>query len=299
MTASKAKPDRAALVARCRVPPGGVHLASRDPADRMDLDKETAEDMLRDGAGQLEALHDRLFAQRRASVLLLLQGMDASGKDGAIKRLASGLNPQGLRVKSFAAPSAEERAQGFLWRIQRALPPRGMVGVFNRSHYEDVLAPRVDPSIAARLELPPHLIHPGMWDERLADIAAFEGYLHRQGCSVAKVFLHVSRGEQQKRLLDRMEDPDKAWKFDPADLDARDRWAEYEAAYEAAFAATATDAAPWYVVPADSKPVARALVQAILIDTMEGMDLHMPKPSAERLAEMKKAHKKLEAEPRQ
>ena len=287
--------SRATLVARCRMPRGGARLADYDPTDRMGLDKVTAEDMLRDGAERLEALHDRLFAQRAWSVLMVLQGMDASGKDGAIKRLAAGLNPQGLRVTSFAAPSAEERAQGFLWRIHRALPPRGTVGVFNRSHYEDVLVPRVDPDVRARLGLPDGLVHSGIWDERLADIAAFEAYLARQGCALAKVFLHLSPGEQHKRLLARLSDPAKAWKFDPYDLKARDQSSDYQAAYEAAFAATTTDAAPWYVVPADSKPVARALVQAILIATMEALDLDMPPPSADRLAEMAQARAKLQA----
>lgn len=171
--------DRAALVAQCRVPPGGVRLADRDPADRMGLDKAAAEELLTTGAERLEALHDRLYAGRTWSVLLLLQGMDASGKDGAIKRLAAGLNPQGLRVTSFGAPSAEERSHGFLWRIHRALPPRGTVGVFNRSHYEDVLAPRVDPAVLARLGLPDSLVPASIWDERLADIVAFESYLAR------------------------------------------------------------------------------------------------------------------------
>ncbi len=292
-SSNPATSDRAALVARCRLPPGGIRLAERDPADRMGLDRSAAESLLQTGAERLEALHEKLYAQRASSVLLLLQGMDASGKDGAIKRLAAGLNSQGLRVTSFAAPNAEERSHGFLWRIHRALPPRGMVGVFNRSHYEDVLVPRVEPDVLARLGLPDSLVGPDFWDNRLADIAAFEAYLARQGCALAKVFLHISRQEQQKRLLARLDDPAKAWKFDPADLVARNRWPDYQAAYEAAFAATVTDTAPWYVVPADSKPVARALVQAILIATMERLDLNLPTLSADSLAAMAKARARL------
>lgn len=289
-------PEPAALARRCRVAPGeAMRLADRDPADRMGLSKADAEAMLTEGAERLAVLHDRLFAQRAWSVLLVLQGMDASGKDGAIKRVAAGLNPQGLRVTSFAAPNAEERSHDFLWRIHRALPPRGTVGVFNRSHYEDVLVPRVDPGALAGLGLPARLIGPEIWAQRLGAIAAFETYLAQQGTAQAKIFLHVSRDEQRKRLLARLDDPAKAWKFDPSDLAARDRWAEYQPAYEAAFSATATAAAPWYVVPADSKPVARALVQAILLHTMEGLDLDMPAPSPERLAQMAAARTQLAA----
>ncbi len=286
--------DLAALVARCRVSPGeAVHLDDHDPADRMGLSKADAEAMLAAGAERLSVLHGRLFAQRAWSVLLVLQGMDTSGKDGAIKRLAAGLNPQGLRVTSFAAPNAEERAHDFLWRIHRALPPRGTVGVFNRSHYEDVLVPRVTPGGLAALGLPASLSGPEFWTRRLGAIVGFESTLAQQGVAQAKIFLHLSQDEQRKRLLTRLDDPSKHWKFDPSDLAARDRWAEYRSAYEAAMGATATAAAPWFIVPADSKPVARALVQAILLFTMEGLDLDMPPPSPARLAQMAEARKRL------
>lgn len=289
-------PDLAALVRRCRVTPGeAVRLDDRDPADRMGLSKADAEAMLGEGAGRLAALHDRLFAQRAWSVLLVLQGMDASGKDGAIRRLAAGLNPQGLRVTSFAAPNAEERSHDFLWRIHRALPPRGTVGVFNRSHYEDVLVPCVEPGALAGLGLPASLVGPDIWTQRLGAIVGFETTLAQQGVAQAKVFLHLSREEQRTRLLARLDDPAKAWKFDPSDTAARDRWAEYQPAYEAALSATATAAAPWYIVPADSKPVARALVQAVLLHTMEGLDLQAPAPSPERLAQMAEARRHLTA----
>ncbi len=288
------EPDLAALVGQCRVAINEpVRLDLRDPSDRMGLTSASAETMLAAGAERLAALHARLYAQRAWSVLLVLQGMDASGKDGAIKRLAAGLNPQGLRVTSFAAPNAHELSHDFLWRIHQALPPRGMVGVFNRSHYEDVLVPRVDPSALARQGLPASLTGPEIWTRRLGAIVGFETYLAQQGTALAKIFLHISRSEQRKRLLSRLDDPAKEWKFDPADLTARDRWAEYQPVYEAAFTATATNLAPWYIVPADSKPVARALVQAILLVTMQGLDLDLPAPSPERLAEMAEARTQL------
>ena len=291
-------PDLSALVERCRVIPGSaVRLADHDPAERMGLSSADANAMLTAGAERLAALHDRLYARRTWSVLMVLQGMDASGKDGAIKRIAAGLNPQGLRVTSFAAPNAQELTHDFLWRIHQALPPRGMVGIFNRSHYEDVLVPRVDASILARQGLPDSLAGPEIWTQRLGAITAFETYLAQQGTALAKVFLHVSRDEQRKRLLARLDDPAKAWKFDPADTAARDRWAEYQPAYEAAFSATATGVAPWYIVPADSKPVARALVQAILLVAMEGLDLSLPAATPERLAEMAEARARLNRDP--
>ena len=288
-------PDLAALVEKCRVVPGkALRLDDRNPADRMGLSGTDANAMLAAGAERLAVLHDRLYARRTWSALMLLQGMDASGKDGAIKRLAAGLNPQGLRVTSFAAPNSQELAHDFLWRIHNALPPRGMVGIFNRSHYEDVLAPRVDAALLARQNLPDSLAGPEIWTQRLGAIVAFETYLAQQGTALAKVFLHISQDEQRKRLLARVNDPAKAWKFDPSDIAARDRWAEYQPAYEAAFNATATSLAPWYMVPADSKPIARALVQAILIVTIENLDLDLPVPSPERLAEMAEARSQLE-----
>ncbi len=289
-------PDLASLVERCRITPGeAVRLADHDPTDRMGLSSADANTALAAGVERLAALHDRLYARRTWSVLMVLQGMDASGKDGAIKRLAAGLNPQGLRITSFAAPNTQELSHDFLWRIHQALPPRGTVGIFNRSHYEDVLVPRVDPSLMARQGLPDSLAGPEIWTQRLGAVVAFETYLAQQGAALAKVFLHISRDEQRKRLLARLDDPAKAWKFDPSDTAARDRWAEYQPAYEAAFTATATGLAPWYIVPADSKPVARALVQAILLATMERLDLDLPAPSPERLAEMAEARRQLKA----
>lgn len=289
-------PDPAALAAQCRVTPGtAVRLDDWDPAGKLGLTKPEAEALLEANAIRMEALHERLYASRTWSVLLVLQGMDAAGKDGAIKRLAAGLNPQGLRIASFAAPSSLELSHDFLWRIHAALPPRGHVGVFNRSHYEDVVAPRAEPSLLPRLGLPTSLVGPGIWSQRLGAIAAFEAYLGQQGTAVAKVFLNISRAEQRKRLLARLDDPAKEWKFDPSDLAARDRWAEHRAAYEAAFAATATAAAPWYIIPADSKTIARTLVQSILLTTMEGLDLDRPAPTPDRIAAMEAARQALKA----
>ncbi len=289
-------PDPAALAAQCRILPGkAFRLDDHDPANKLGLTKPDAEAMLDAGAKRLEALHESLYAVRTWSVLLVLQGMDASGKDGAIKRVAAGLNPQGLRVVSFAAPSSLELSHDFLWRIHAALPPRGHVGIFNRSHYEDVVAPRADPSILPRLGIPASLLGPALWSERLGAITAFEAYLAQQGMALAKVFLNISRGEQHKRLLARLDDPGKEWKFDPSDISARDRWAEHRTAYEAAVTATATNDSPWYVVPADSKPIARAVIQSILLTTLEGLDLSRPTPSAERLAAMAAARQHLTA----
>ena len=288
--------DPAALAARCRVMPGTVvSLDDWDPADQHGLSKAEAQDMLAAGAERLATLHERLYARRTWSVLLVLQGMDASGKDGAIKRVAAGLNAQGLRIVSFAAPSALELSHDFLWRVHQALPPRGMVGIFNRSHYEDVVAPRASPALVPRLGLPESLIGPEMWTQRLGAIVAFETYLAQQGTAMAKVFLNISAAEQRKRLLARLDDPAKEWKFDAADLAARDLWAEHRVAYDAAFTTTATAAAPWYIVPADNQPVARALVQAILLTTLEGLDLDRPAPTPERLAAMEQARRNLKA----
>ncbi len=288
--------DHAALAACCRVAPGAaVNLDDWDPADRLGLNKSDAKAMLAAGAERLDALHERLYAQRAWSVLLVLQGMDASGKDGAIKRLAAGLNAQGLRVVSFAAPSTLELSHDFLWRVHQALPPRGMVGIFNRSHYEDVVAPRANPALLPRLGLPASLVGPEMWNQRLGAIVAFETYLAQQGTAMAKVFLNISAAEQRKRLLARLDDPAKEWKFDAADLTARNLWAEHRAAYDAAFTATATAAAPWYIIPADNKPIARTLVQAILLTTLEGLDLDRPTPTPERLTAMEVARQHLKA----
>lgn len=286
------------LLDRYRITDGrGFRLRDHDPADTGGklVQKEQATELLAQGVARLAELHEHLYASRRWALLSLFQAMDAAGKDSAIKHVMSGVNPQGVTVTAFKQPSTEELDHGFLWRINRAMPPRGHIGIFNRSHYEDVVAPRADPSILPRLGIPASLLGPNLWTERLAAIATFEAYLAQQGTVLAKVFLNISRGEQRKRLLARLEDRSKEWKFDPSDLSARDRWAEHRAAYEAAFNATATNAAPWYVVPADSKPIARAVVQSILLTTLEGLDLSRSVPSAERQAAMAAARQHLTA----
>ncbi len=279
---------------RYRLPPGEpVRLAEHDPSDTAGLDRDRATALLDEGAERMAELQERLFAHGRWAVLLVLQGMDASGKDGAIKRLAAGLNPQGLRVTSFGAPTSTELAHDFLWRIHQAVPPRGSVGVFNRSHYEDVLVPRVDAAVRARLRLPAERMDDGLWDRRLADIVAFERSLSDEGVVVVKAFLNISRGEQRERLLARMDDPDKQWKFDPADYDARDLWTDYQAAYEAAITATNAPHAPWYVIPADRKWLARLAVQQVVLGALKGLDLTLPPLSPAVVATMQEARQQL------
>ena len=282
------------LALRLRVVPGEpVRLDDRDPSDTCGLDRAAAEVLFAKGVERLTELQERMFAQRRWAALLVLQGLDASGKDGAIRRLAAGLSPMTLQVTAFGAPSALEQAHDFLWRVHRVVPPRGTIGVFNRSHYEDVLVPRVDESVRARLSLPRERMNAGLWDRRLAAITAFEGGLADEGTVIAKVFLDVSHEEQRKRLLARIDDPLKHWKYDPGDLDVRDRQDEFRRAYEQAIAATNTPGAPWYVVPADRKWFARLAVQQVLLTTLEGVDLTVPPPSAATLAAMQAARERL------
>ncbi len=245
------------------------------------MDRSEAERRMATVIKQADALQQRLWAERRWSVLLVLAGVDAAGKDGAIRHALAGLNPQGLHVASFEVPSDAELAHDFLWRIHARLPPRGMVGVFNRSHYEDVVVPRVDAAALAKQRLPPGLVGPGIWSERLADIAAFEAYLGRQGVAIRKVLLHVSAAEQRKRLLARLDDPAKQWKFELADLDGHERYAATMAAYEEAVAATSTEAAPWFVLPADHKWFARLCVAEIVLEVLQTLHPEPPPPPGE------------------
>ena len=266
------------LLDRMRVPPGTApDFAKRDTASKGGLDRADAESRMAEAIKEASALQGQLWAERRWSVLLILQGLDASGKDGAICHALAGLNPQGLRVVSFDVPTETELAHDFLWRVHAQLPPRGMIGVLNRSHYEDVIAPRVDASALAKQRVPPALIGEGIWSERLVDIAHFEAYLGRQGTAIRKVFLHVSAEEQRERLLARLDDPAKQWKFALSDLHGHEHYAATMTAYEAAIAATSTDAAPWLVVPADHKWFARLCVAEILLDVLQSL---RPKPPA-------------------
>jgi len=230
-------------------------------------------------------------------VLAIFQAMDAGGKDSAIKHVMTGVNPQGVQVTPFKAPGPEELAHDFLWRINRALPERGTIGIFNRSHYEEVLAVRVHPEFLARQHLPKQLQGKKLWDQRLQAIADFERYLMRQGLVVLKFFLNVSREEQKRRFLDRLEQREKHWKFSPSDMAERAHWDAYQAAYQAAIAATATPHAPWFVVPADHKWYTRLIVVAAMIEALEALDLKLPELTPQQQAELDVARKKLESEP--
>jgi PPK2 family polyphosphate:nucleotide phosphotransferase len=256
-------------------------------------DKPQAKEALAQGIEALKQLQDRLYAQDRWAVLLIFQAMDAAGKDSAIKHVMSGVNPQGCEVYSFKAPSAEELDHDFLWRCYRKLPERGHIGIFNRSYYEEVLAVRVHPEILARQKLPPELITKQIWKERLQDICEAERHLSRNGVVIRKFFLHVSKKEQKKRFLERLDKPEKNWKFSADDLRDRKLWDEYMDAYEDAIKHTATDYAPWYVVPADNKWFTRAVVSAAIVDALASLDLKYPELSDEAKRELARAREEL------
>jgi PPK2 family polyphosphate:nucleotide phosphotransferase len=263
----------------------GEHFRLRefDPGDTGTLgaaDKPQARQALSDGVALLSSLQDMLFAQDRWSVLLIFQAMDAAGKDGAIKHVMSGVNPAGCQVASFKAPSEEELDHDYLWRCVRQLPERGRIGIFNRSWYEEVLIVRVHSQILAAQKLPPELVTRNVWKERLKDMRSFERYLSRNGVVIRKFFLHVSRAEQKKRFLERLEDPEKHWKFRAGDVFERKYWKEYMTAYEDMIRSTATPAAPWYVVPADNKWFTRAVIAAAVVDALASLDLHYPRLDA-------------------
>jgi PPK2 family polyphosphate:nucleotide phosphotransferase len=242
--------------------------------------KEAAKAILEGSLDRLAKAQELLWMNDSHSFLLVLQAMDAAGKDGIIEHVFSGLNPQGCQVSSFKQPSAEDLDHNFLWRYSNRLPERGQIGIFNRSYYEEVLVVRVHPDILARQKLPSGKRGKSFWQARYDDINAFERHLVRNGTVIVKVFLHVSKGEQKRRLLARLDEPDKHWKFSAADVDERAYWNDYMAAFEEAITATASESAPWYVVPADSKPVARAIVATILASTIERLHLRPPKLTA-------------------
>jgi PPK2 family polyphosphate:nucleotide phosphotransferase len=288
------------MLDRFRVTSGkGFRLKDHDPADTMGhlLSKPQAEAMVAHDVHRLAALQDKLYAQNEWAMLCVLQAMDAAGKDSTIKHVMSGVNPQGVRVTSFKAPGPEELAHDFLWRANRALPERGHIGIFNRSHYEEVLVVRVHPEVLERQHLPDEVLGKRMWDQRLEAIAAFERYLTRQGMVVLKFFLNVSRREQKRRFLERLEEKDKHWKFSAGDLAERAFWDDYQDAYEEAIAATAAPHAPWFVVPADNKWFTRLIVVAAMIEALEALDLTLPALSKEQEAALEAARKKLESEP--
>jgi PPK2 family polyphosphate:nucleotide phosphotransferase len=258
----------------------------------LDIGKKDAKAMLEDGVKTLSELQERLYADDRRAVLLIFQAMDAAGKDSVIKHVMSGVNPQGCQVFSFKAPSAEELDHDFLWRIARRLPERGRIGIFNRSHYEEVLVVRVHPEFLDAQKLPPTLRRDDIWSQRFESIRDFERHVVRSGTCVLKFFLHVSPDEQRKRFLDRLEEPEKHWKFSTGDVAERALWDKYMAAYEDMIRATSLPEAPWYVVPADHKWFTRLVVASAVIDAMERLDLKFPTvddAARKKMAEIRKA----------
>jgi len=279
-----------------RVEPGRTfRLKDYDPAFTAGFEsKRVAQKRLEKGLERMRGLQEKLYAQDRWAVLLIFQAMDAAGKDSTIGHVMSGLNPQGCQVYSFKAPSPEELDHDFLWRTTRCLPERGRIGVFNRSYYEEVLVVRVHPEILAKQKVPPALVTDKIWKERYEDINAFERYLSRNGTVIRKFFLHVSKEEQRERFLARLDEPEKNWKFSVADVTERDHWDAYQEAYEDMIRTTATEHAPWYVVPANSKWFTRLVVAAAIIDTLEELDLRFPKVNEEKMKELKAARAILE-----
>ena len=272
-------------------------LKDFDPADTLGVkSKEHAKEALERGIARLAKLQEKLYAQDRWAILLILQAMDAAGKDSTIKHVMSGVNPQGCQVNSFKAPSAEELQHDFLWRTLRALPGRGQIGIFNRSYYEEVLAVRVHPELLAKEKLPDKLVTKDIWQERFEDINAFERYLFGNGIVVLKFFLHLSKKEQKRRFLERLDDSEKNWKFSMSDALERQHWEKYMRAYEDMIRNTSTKHAPWYVIPADHKWFTRLVVAEAIIGAMESLDLSFPKMDAERRKELKDARAALEHE---
>jgi PPK2 family polyphosphate:nucleotide phosphotransferase len=291
-------PAPADLAGRYRVSIGSrFRLKDIDPNDAWGKRlKPIADEMLKQSRKRMAGLQDRLYAQDRWSILLIFQAMDAAGKDGTIKHVMSGVNPQGCDVHAFKAPSSEELDHDFLWRTNRRLPRRGHIGIFNRSYYEETLVVRVHQNILARQQLPSDLVTKNIWRERFEDINAYERYLARQGVLVRKFFLHVSKDEQRKRFLERLEKPEKHWKFSPADVGERSHFAAYMSAYEDMIRHTSTEWAPWFVVPADRKWFTRLVVSAVIIDAIQSLDPRYPEVDPAVRADFKKVKGQLEAE---
>jgi PPK2 family polyphosphate:nucleotide phosphotransferase len=267
-----------------------------DPADTLNFkseDKPKAQETLKWGIELLSDLQDKLYAQDRYAILLIFQAMDAAGKDGAIKHVMSGINPQGCQVFSFKAPTTEELDHDYMWRCIKCLPERGRIGIFNRSYYEETLVVRVHQEILNKQKLPPKFITKHIWKERFQDIRNFEKYLTRNGIVIRKFFLHVSKEEQKKRFLSRIDNPDKNWKFSSADVQERGYWNDYMKAYEDMIQNTASKNLPWYVVPADNKWFTRLIVAAAIIETLASLDLTYPEVGEEKLKELAEARKLL------
>jgi len=259
-------------------------------------EKALVEEALQIGVQTLASMQDKMYAQDKWSLLVIFQAMDAAGKDGAIKHVMSGVNPQSCQVHSFKAPSAEELDHDYLWRCMKHLPERGCIGIFNRSYYEEVLVVRVHEQILQAQKIPPKLLTKDIWEDRLKDIKHFEEYLNRNGTLVIKFFLNLSYEEQKKRFIERIDNPDKNWKFSTSDAKERKHWKEYMHAYEEMIKKTSTDDSPWYVVPADNKPYARMVVASAIIDSLHSMQLAYPKVSDEKVAELKRLKEELLSE---
>jgi PPK2 family polyphosphate:nucleotide phosphotransferase len=271
-------------------------LKDFDPGDTLgygDEDKPRAKEALANGVQLLADLQDKLYAYDKWGLLLIFQAMDAAGKDGAIKHVMSGVNPQGCQVFSFKSPSAEDLDHDYLWRCMKCLPNRGHIGIFNRSYYEDTLIVRVHPEYLEKAKLPPSLIGKDIWENRFRDIRAFERYLANNGFLTVKFFLHVSKKEQKKRFLSRLELSEKNWKFSASDMAERNYWDKYQDAYQDAIRNTATKHAPWYIVPADNKWFSRIVVAAAAIETLADLDLEYPKVGPEKIKELAAAKKEL------
>jgi PPK2 family polyphosphate:nucleotide phosphotransferase len=280
---------------RFRVRPGDrAALKKHRPDDTAHLgSKEAALKRLQKGIKRLRVRQELLYAQDRYALLLVFQGIDAAGKDSAIKRVMSGLSPQATDVHAFKVPSSDELDHDYLWRVHRALPARGRIGIFNRSHYEEVLAVRVHPHLLAAERSPAGRVKDRIWQERFEDINAFERHLFRNGTIIRKFFLYVSRAEQRRRLLDRLDDPTKNWKFSAADVMERAKWKAYMSAYTEALAATSPETIPWYVIPADHKWFAHALIAEIILKTLEDLDLAFPKLTGRQRRELRRARRRL------
>ncbi len=272
------------------------HLKSHKPNEKGGLDKDEAEKILGANRKRLSDFQEKLYAQDRWSLLLIFQGMDAAGKDSAIKAIFEGVNPQGCEVTSFKQPTSHELDHDFMWRCAIALPARGRIGIFNRSYYEECLVTRVHPEILAKEKIPPKLITKDIWRERFEDICAFERYLSRNGTVVLKFFLNISKEEQRQRFLDRLDEPSKNWKFSMNDITERAWWPRYMAVYQDIVRHTSTAAAPWFVVPADHKWFARVVIGSAVVSTLEALNLHFPRVDKESKREFEAVRKALEQE---
>ena len=274
------------------------HLKSHNAAEKGGLDKDKAEKIIEANRTRLVDFQEKLFAQDRWSLLVILQGMDAAGKDSAVKHIFDGVNPQGCEVYSFKQPTSHELDHDFMWRTMIALPERGRIGIFNRSYYEECLVTRVHPQVLAKEKIPPKLITKNVWRERFEDISAIERYLARNGTVILKFFLNISKEEQRERFLDRLDEPAKNWKFSMGDINERALWGRYQAAYQEVVRHTSSAVAPWYVVPADHKWFARVVIGSAIVSALEDLNLRYPRADKASLEEFKRVRKALENEGR-